>query len=287
MTYYLNWNADSGGIEVIIPHKVVERLDPMADTPLIPLLRSNLELAEDTFSGEYDADFGFQGALKYSREADAVRYSGALPHCKMKICHICKGTGKRDPIFDYERCTLCNGSGEAPEIQWKSLHRLRGSFKALFTPLHLKAPDGSFFDEPQSHMEIDLGVQLERDCAWLHVPLSEPLVDWMEAKCDGKRIPLEDVSKAMKLAFDIMANLSDFNAYFLKADCDAGRLRMDVPGNASGIYMGTGHFGQEYGTMFSHNMDSGVQQFTCLAGLAELQRMYREDNPKLDCPHFV
>jgi hypothetical protein len=275
MSYSISWDQETASIQVIIPHDTVARLPTVTNTPLVALLRSNLRLA-GSFSGEYDADFGFGGALKYTCTEDAVRYSGALPHHEIAACYICNGTGRRDVYHFDEPCLLCRGARKAPVIQWESLHLLRGSFKALFFVLNYPPEDGSFFDELQPDMEIDLGVQLTQNGAWLKVGLSEPLVSWLASVSGGERSLVDAVSCAMKQAFCWMTGDEGSFLYHLRARLESGMLRLDVPGNASGVYMSRGVGGETPGVIYSHNMDTGPQQFTCLAGMGQVHKLYKE-----------
>jgi len=137
MKYDLTWNDKSGSIEISFAESMIEQLPTLINKiPIVKYLREELEITTDFF-GAYLHNFGFEPGLWRGRIDDTIIFKATLPRYKMATCDTCKGNGKRDPIFGDEDCYVCEGSGDAPKIQWAKLLVLRANLKLLFESLNI------------------------------------------------------------------------------------------------------------------------------------------------------
>jgi hypothetical protein len=276
MKYDLSWNDESGSIEVRFPYDMVQDLPELDDdTPIVQWMREDLGI-ESKFDGNYLHHFGFDVGLYQELQDGIVTHSARLPCYTMATCDNCDGNGKRDPVFGDEDCIICEGTGDMRVIQWDKLLIMRANLKLLFEALNAWEYSSGIAAE-QPDMAINLSViKPGMEASNMSVPFCDGLCQWLVAISENKWTMLDEVVTAMTRAWDIMSKGRDYDKYYIRAFCEQGRLIMDVPGNATGIYMGTGSFGAGYGTMYSHNMDTGLQQLSILAGLAKLHDLYRK-----------
>lgn len=274
MKYDLAWDGESGSIEVSFPVDVIECLPKLTDdTPVVRWLREDLGI-ETAFDGEYCHSFGFDVGIYQEVHYKTITYKAKLPRYIMGECPSCNGKGKRHPIFGDEPCIICEGSGETATAQWNKILVLRANLKLLFEALNLREyTSGKAAESPDMRIKLSV-LKPDMDSSNMHIPFSDPLLSWLESISENKRIILDEVVAAMINAFDRMSKMRDFYKHSFQAYCENGRLIMNIPGNATGIYMGG--FVGTHGEMYSHNMDSGVQQLTILAGLSKLYGMHKE-----------
>lgn len=280
MKYDLAWDDQLGSIEIVCAYDMVEHLPKLTNnSPIVQDLRTELNI-NTNFDGEYGHSFGFDVGIYQEIQHGTLTYKARLPRYTMGTCDLCNGKGKRDPTFGDEDCFVCEGSGEAAKTQWKKILVLRANLKLLLDVFAFNeyAP-GHGYEKPDMRIKLCVN-KPAMDSSSIMIPFGGPLLLWLQSISVNKRIGLDEVVEVMTKAWDIMSKIREYDKYSIEAYCENGRLIMNIPGNAAGIYLGTGSFGAEDGTMFDHNMDTGVQQLTILAGLAQLHSMYREATTK-------
>lgn len=155
----------------------------------------------------------------------------------------------------------------------------------LRSTLHLVFNFLSIFNQPTSADDSQLLVvdglclpNKEREFAAgsVSIDLLPPVIAWL-AKIKKDYINLDPVREALILASDHMWQ-TGFDEFTFKVTCrDSKWLNFNVPGNGSSLdpdnYRGTS---LEHGyELHSHNIDSGLQQFMLLAGVARLHDLVR------------
>ncbi len=274
MKYDLTWRKGTGRIEIAFPLDMAEYLPKLDnDTPIVRWLREDLEI-DSEFNGEYLNGFGFGNGLYRELSKGMIIYSPRLPRYKMETCSNCKGSGRHDPIFGDEKCFCCNGTGNEAKTQWRDILILRANLKLLFEALNYDEYSiGKGAKVPDMRIKLTVA-KPDMHSASIQIPFKETVLLWLQGISENKRIEIKEVNNAMIKAGDLMSKVREFTKHSFQTYCQNGSLVMNVPGNATGIYLGS--FEGFPDTMNCHNMDTGAQQLSILAGLAQLHSMFRE-----------
>lgn len=237
------------------------------------------EFGFTNFVGNFEGNFGFDGAFFRAGEIEEfAKFEVPIPLIRKErgICRECKGLGK-DEFGD---CLWCMGEGKEYSLDWKPAHAISASF-TVFSMWSRFPKKETSCPLPQL-MTVQTITQAESHGGSLSGEFSIPLCDWLkQLEEKANREVLEAVTEAMWSAYTEMFNRPKlYPKYQFRAWIhDGGRLTLDCPGDACGIYIPPESTWREgRGREFScHNVDNPMQQITLLAGLAALHDKARRE----------
>jgi hypothetical protein len=281
--YELSWREEIPAIVLGVHKDFIASIKPiLQDAPIVLTLRHEFNFGE--FIGTFDGNFGFDNAFRRVEDSgDFVEFLAEIPKVKKqtnKRCDRCRGSGKEDS-FDSE-CLSCGGTGKEYEMDWRAAYAVSANF-TIFTILANFPKIETSALLPQL-LTIETVTQTGAHGGSLGGEYSIPLVRWMSSFGANTEIP--EMVKAMKMAYDRMLGLREFNKLDFRAriDYEDGWLNVDCPGEACGLNPNHGseyNMKQGLGYGFScHNTDTPMQQITLLAGLAALHDRARKEIKK-------
>lgn len=276
--YELSWREKESAIILRIHKDIVESIKPIPqDSPMAIGLMEEFSFA--SFAGNLNQDFGFESVFRFQEEQDDfVEFFIKIPVVRRKTdtpCDRCDGSGK-DAFLEDRECLSCDGSGKEHIYDWKPAFAISASFTLLSRILEFPEEDTSA-PLPQlltvttmtgKHMHGGSlgGTYGIAFCKWLrHL---------------GARTNVPEVVQAMKVAYDRMVGIKEFDEHYFTAYIanENGWLNIDCPGDACGLNPSHGSIREERGYEFScHNVDSPMQQITLLVGLAALHDKARKE----------
>lgn len=272
--YRLSYQSDPPRIVMWINSKCFHHIERIQES--IPIVKHYMEDLEVDIFIPYQSTgstWGFGGALFLGAELNDYRAIEArLPRYSMVECFICSGKGTRGYPFEGEKCLCCRGSRETPSIPWRQIMLIRASLQVLFSLY--------WMEESKENLDDSLIVpELLVRTGGYHSGgvggvISSEMVIWLQGLSKGGYVPLPDVNTVVEEVWDHMSRLRGYERHRIETYSRDGGLTIDVPGNATGVYMGRGFGGEELGQICCHNMDTGLQQLACLAGLAQTELVY-------------
>lgn len=234
-----------------------------------------------SFVGSFDGNFGFDNAFICEGEKEEfVEFIVEIPKVRKKtgrVCEHCKGSGKDDYS---DGCLSCDGKGEEYIYDWNKAQAISASFTVFFNFSHF--PEKETSSSLIQLMTVQTITLKESHGGSLDGEYSIPLSNWFrQLEQRGKSEPLEAAVEAMWSIYKKMINWPRlYPRYLFRAWVhDGGRITLDCPGDACGIYIPPeGIQDESRGRKFScHNVDTPAQQLTLLVGLAVLHDKAREE----------
>ncbi len=205
-----------------------------------------------------------------------MEYMAEIPQIKKKTgkkCADCKGTGKSKYDSD-EKCLFCGGSGRQWTIDRKDAYAISASF-TIFTRWLEYCEIETSASCPQL-LTVQTITEIGTHGGSLSGDISIPMRKWLESL--GERVELLEMTRAMKIAYDRMFGLRDYDQYSFNAYAANGRFIADCPGDRCGLHPSDWYARKEEGYEFScHNVDSPVEQITLLAALGALRDRARKE----------
>jgi len=275
--YELSWDADNKQIVLRIWRDLIAQMEILSSrSPFIKVLKD--QLGFETFSGQYDRDFGFDRALKYLGEKDGF-VAFAAPLCSVEIetektCHWCHGS-KIDPITG-ETCIPCGGTGREIRIVHEQVMAMSASLMLLLG--YLIPADLKNVGSPKAHlMDINLHVSCDdgRSRAGINGNFSKSLVAWLRKQPESR--DFDELVEVMRQADEAMflrhkSSQWNFRVHFRSSD---GGLTLCCPGDACSTIVEWREPRDEGYHFYDHNVDQCFQLLTLLAGLAGLHDLAR------------
>ena len=276
--YELSWRTVEPTIILKVHKDFIKNTGSFPDTHWMAAnLKQQFGFAN--FVGNFEGNFGFDNAfIRSGGTEEFAKFEVPIPLIRKKkgVCRECKGSGK-DEVGD---CLYCMGEGKEYFFDWKLANAISANFTVFF--MHSRFPKKETSCPLPQLMTVQTITQAEIHGGSLSGEFSIPLCDWLkqlEERADQE--VLEAVTEAMWSAYTKMVNRPTlYPKYQFRAWIhDGGRLTLDCPGNACGIYIPPeSTWREDRGRKFScHNVDIPMQQITLLAGLAALHDKARRE----------
>jgi len=246
------------------------------NAPIIMGLK--IEFGFENFVGDFDKDFGFDGAFVRKGEAGKfVEFMIPVPKVKKEggQCNSCNGSGENKELLHGE-CLMCSGSGKKYTYDWKTAYAISASLNVFFTLASFpKKETKAGFSQL---MTIDVATRKGMHGGSLSGSCSIPFAKWAGKFYCGERNFAPEILEAMKSSYHHMFGLSDFDIYSFQAYMSNGFLYTSCSGDACGLHATSQRLQEDNGYEFScHNVDTPMQQITLLAGLAALHDKARKE----------
>lgn len=278
--YELSWSKKEPAIILRVHRDFIESTEPIRqDSPFV--LGFIEEFGFSGFSGDLAGDFGFEDIFKFkSRKGDFIDHVIEIPVVEKQIdesCEYCDGSGK-DKNIGY-KCLWCYGSGKNREINWKIAYVISASFSVFFDHALFPKERTSFF-LPQL-MTVQTATIQKSHGGSLYGTFGPLFSKYLVSLEKYDESALKEITEAMISAHKKMnGRLDPYNEHSFRAYIhDRGRITLDCPGDACGVYVPPEEFWHgNRGREFScHNTDTPFQQLTLLAGLAALHDKARRE----------
>ena len=275
--YELSWNRQCRAVTLRVHREFADSIKEIPQTsPMVDSMKK--QFGFKIFGGSLRGTFGFDEAFTYVGESEDFLihriFTPTVRFPSRKKCNRCRGSG-RDPDRWKKKCLMCQGCGR--EYEYSNEDRAISASFTLFSMLARGPEIETSCSLPQLLTFKTITIQ-DRHGGSISGEFSIPLCKWLVGFPERASVSL--VQKAMICAYDRMYGLTNYDRCNFKASMlsGPGRLFMDCPGNACGIHPDSSHFrGEEDGYDFTcHNVDSSLQQFTLIAGLAALHDLARK-----------
>jgi hypothetical protein len=276
--YELSWRAVEPAIILRVHRDFIKNTGPIPDNQwMVADLKQ--KLGSTNFIGNFEGNFGFDDAFfRVGEIEEFTNFEVPIPLIRKErgVCRECKGSGK-DEFGD---CLRCMGEGKEYSFDWKSAYAISASFTAF--SMWSRFPEKETSSLLPQLMTVQTITHEGSHGGSLDGEFSIPLCNWLK-QLEERTKPesLETVVESMWSAHTQMFNRPKlYPKYHFRAYIhDGGRITLDCPGDACGIYIppeGTWREGR--GREFScHNVDGPMQQITLLAGLAALHDKARRE----------
>lgn len=254
------------------------KLVPNNDWRVVDFLK---QFKFNEFVGSFDGNFGFDNAfIREGQKGEFTEFVVEIPKVRKKtgrVCKYCKGSGKDDYS---DGCLSCDGKGEEYIYDWNKAQAISASFTVFFD--FSRFPKFETSSSVTQLMTMQTITLKESHGGSLDGEYSIPLSNWFKKlEQKEKPEPLEAAVGAMWSAYKKMINHPKlYPKYLFRAWIhDGGRITLDCPGDACGIYIPPeGIWNEGRGRKFScHNVDTPAQQLTLLVGLAVLHDKARKE----------
>jgi hypothetical protein len=279
--YELSWREILSPSIILRVHKdfigeIKERKIDFENAPIIMGLK--MEFGFENFIGNFDKDFGFDGAFMRKGETGGfVEFVIPIPKVKKEggQCNSCGGSGENEELLHGE-CLTCSGSGKKYAYDWKTAYGISASLNVFFTLASF--PEKETQAEFPQLMTISVATRKGMYGGSLSGECSIPFAKWAEKFYCGERNFAPEVLEAMESSYHHMFGLSDFDINIFQAYMSNGFLYTSCPGDACGLHATSQRLQKNEGYKFScHNVDTPMQQITLLAGLAALHDKARKE----------
>lgn len=270
---------DSGDIPHLILriHKEIinSKEASLQKSPIVRDFLDKLKLPE--FKEDFSKEIGFGGAFKFIREVDELaEFSVEIPQVKTKTnnkCKDCKGTGKRGERFGYDECLFCEGTGYKYAMNWNDVTAISASITVIM--MWLQYPDIDTTAKNSQLLTLQTITQNGMHGGSLSGDISIPMKRILESYLG--EVKFTEIIDAMKVCYDRMGLLRDYDQYSFNAYINKGRFVINIPGDACGLHPSDWYDHKEQGYEFScHNVDSSIQQLLLIFGLAKLHDIVRD-----------
>ena len=266
--------ATAPHLELVVANKLVElelrpRLIPEKN-PEIPDLMREFEFTGFRAKIRHSEPFGFEGALDVRQEAGKTYFDIPLPSIETlgNPCHFCDGIrgGEEDP------CRLCQGKGQITKHDYNLLCPIGASI-ALLTHMLRYNP----WAIAENAGEPNLPLQLMHATTWAGIDRQSigakvnPVLEQWLASIEGS--VLEPIRSAMQSCYEtLLPSSTEPQAnHSFQVSHMRGLIHLTCPGNACGLDPSSmGHVVGSGYELSPHNVDTGVQVLTLLAGLATI-----------------
>ena len=236
----------------------------------------------------YGDNFGFDKSfIKTGIKNGFIELKAVLPLVRKKDdkpCGCCNGTGK-NKLFADENCIMCKGEGISYVYDWQKAFAISATFTLIFS--YLYTPEKSIDSKSLNHQLVIVCTNTYKEAhgGSLYGEFSKAIVSWMknigsvEVESFLNFLKIRMIKAYGKMYGCKLDKMEVFDAYDFKMMMKNGRLIMDCPGDACGVYPSEDYLNdkEETGYKFScHNVDNPMQQLTFLAGLAALHDKARK-----------
>ncbi len=280
--YELSFRKTKPAIVLRVHNDFIKSTVPVSDdAPIIVGLKKSLSFKN--FVGNFNGNFGFDDAF-VRREGrgerkDFVEFIAEIPRVKVfteGVCRHCNGSGKDDFT---NKCLWCDGGGREYEYNWRMADAISASF-TVFSTLS-RFPEAETSSPLTQLMIVETITAKDSHGGSLWGEFSIPLCNWLYSLEQSSQTDLLEISESMQAVHrKLYGRLDPYAKYNFRAYVhDNGRLTLDCPGDACGIYNSPDHRRQinEGREFYCHNVDHMGQQLTLLSGLATLHDKARRE----------